>query len=247
MLWFRDKCVIVTGATSGIGRATALAFAHVGAKVVFCGLREDWGVELEHLIIKGGGVSKFISADVRNPWDMKNLAAAAEAAFGPLAVAVNSAGISHAPHRLADLPAETFSDVIATNLHGVFYAMRAQLGRMTARRAGCIINVASLLTTRPSAWMAAYSASKAGVVSLTQTAAEDYRGWGVRIYALSPHAVATPMFDRALQDIAGDASKYAGGLPQDGRGLSADMVAERILALAHPDNALPSGSNVVMD
>lgn len=244
--WLRDKCVLVTGATSGIGRATVFAFARAGARVVFCGLRDAWGAEIENLIGQRGGLGKFIPADVRKPAEMTNLVAEAEATFGPLVVAVNSAGVSHAPYRLADLPTDIFSEVVATNLHGVFYAMQAQLRIMSMRRAGCIINLASRLTACPSSWMAAYSASKAGVVSLTQTAAQDYQDRGVRIYALSPHAVATPMFDQALRDIDGDSSKYAGGLPKDGKVTAPESIAQQILVLAHPENTLASGSNVIV-
>ncbi|HXV73126.1 MAG TPA: SDR family NAD(P)-dependent oxidoreductase, partial [Sphingomonadales bacterium] len=207
---------MITGATSGIGRAAAQAFAEAGAKVAFCGLRGDWGAEVEKAAAAAGGRAKFIPADVRAPADMERLVDAAEAAFGPLAIAVNNAGISHPPSRLAGIPPKTFTDVIATNLSGVFHAMRAEIARMAPRCEGCVINIASLLAERSSGWMAAYAASKAGVVSLTRTAAEDYRASGIRIYSISPHAIATPLFDQALRDIGGDPAKYAGGLPKGG-------------------------------
>lgn len=245
--WFTGKSVLITGATSGIGRAAALAFASRGASVSFCGLRADWGQKVEAEIAKGGGFGKFIPADVRDPTEMERLVEASEALFGPLAVAVNNAGINHPPRRLAGLSPGAFADVIATNLNGVFFAMRAELARMAPRGQGCIINTASILARRPSGWMAAYSASKAGVVSLTETAAEDYRASGIRVYSLSPHAIATPMFDKALSEIGGDPAKYAGGLPKGGKGIPPETVALAILKLAHPETAPESGADIGLD
>lgn len=244
---FRGQCILITGATSGIGRASALAFAAEGAAIVFCGLRADWGAEVEGEIAARGGRGKFFPADVRNPSEMERLVESAEALFGPIAVAVNNAGINHPPHRLADIPPATFGAVIATNLNGVFYAMRSELARMAPRRDGCVINVASALAGRFSGWMAAYAASKAGVVSLTQTAAEDYRPFGIRVYSISPHAVATPMFEKALDDIGGEAAKYAGGLPPGGRGFPPERVAAEILRLADPATGPASGTDLVLN
>jgi NAD(P)-dependent dehydrogenase (short-subunit alcohol dehydrogenase family) len=245
--WFRGKCVLITGATSGIGRAAALAFAEAGAKVAFCGLRSDWGREVEAAIAARGGLAKFIPADVRNPSELGRLVDKAEKSFGPIAMALNNAGINHPPHRLGELPVENFTAVLATNLNGVFFAMQAELARMEGRGEGCIINVASVLASRPGGWMAAYAASKAAVASLTRTAAEDYRAAGIRVYSISPHAIATPMFARALSEIGGDPAKYAGGLPADGRGFAPERVAAEILKLACPETAPASGTDLVLD
>lgn len=238
---FLEKSVLITGGTSGIGAAAAKAFGAEGASVLICGREDDLGHAVAEEIKKAGGACRYFHADVRDPTAMEELVAEALKLNGGLDIAFNNAGINHPPHRAANIPIAEYEDVIATNLNGVFYAMAAELKVMTDE--GCIINTASALSKKVSGWMAAYSASKSGVVALSQAAAEDYREAGIRIYALSPDPVDTPMFQKALREIAGDESKYAGGLKTP---LTPAAVARQVLMLADKSSAPPTGTNFVV-
>ena len=240
---FLGKTVVITGGTTGIGAAAVRAFVAEGAQVFFCGREDDLGKSLEEEITKEGGKAYFVHADVRDVNEVKYFFEKARETLGGIDIAFNNAGINHPPNLTGDIPIDEFEDIIATNLNGVFYAMREELKTMTAGGGGCIINTASFLSEKVSGWMAAYSASKAGVLALSQSAAEDYKDQGVRVYALSPGPVDTPMFHKALREIAGDESKYAGGLRPP---LAPERVAEAVLMLADANAAPPSGTNYLI-
>lgn len=243
---FSGKAVLITGGTSGIGRAAAAAFAKEGAAVSLCGLDERQGRAVEKELAGRGGRVRFAAADVRDAKAAQRFVEDTASAFGRLDIAFNNAGVNHPPALAGEISPGTFDQVVAANLAGVFYAMRAELSVMAKSGEGCIINMASILATRPSRWMAAYSASKAAVVSLSQNAAEDYREQGIRIYAISPGSVDTPMYRKALQEIASHPERYAGGLPEGGKPLSAEEVAQQVLRLAAPETAPVTGTNLVI-
>ena len=243
---FIGKSALVTGGTSGIGKAAVFAFAEEGAAVTFCGRREQLGLEIQAEIKGRGGKALYVKADVRKPADMDRLAAAAVEAFGGLDIAFNNAGINHPPHRAGEIPPEVFHDVMATNFEGVFYAMKAELAVMAISGKGCIVNTASILSERVSGWMSAYSASKGAVVSLTKSAALDYKDGGIRILAVSPGPVDTPMYKKAMQEIAGDVDKYAGGLPKRGAPMPPETVVQAVLEMAVENAPFETGTNRVL-
>lgn len=240
---FSGKSVLITGGTSGIGKTAAFAFALEGAAVTFCGRREKLGAKVQSEIEATGGKALYVKADVRKSQDMDRLVDKALTAFGGLDIAFNNAGINHPPHWAGEIPPDVFHDVMATNFEGVFYAMESELKVMVPQHKGCIINTASILSEKVAGWMSAYSASKGAVVSLTKSAALDYRDLGIRIYAISPGPVDTPMYHKALKEIAGDPAKYAGGLPKRGKAQSPEAVVRAVIEMATDNSPFETGTN----
>lgn len=192
-----DKVALVTGAGSGIGRAIALAYAREGARVIVSDIDEQKGQETVRLIDEaaGPGKSAFVRADAAKPQDHEALVRAAVERFGGLHVACNNAGIGGELNPVGDLSIEGWQRVIGINLSGVFYGMKAQITHMLAHDGGAIVNVASILGQVGTAGAAGYVAAKHGVVGLTQTAALEYAAKGIRINAVGPGYVDTPLLD----------------------------------------------------
>ena len=214
--------------------------------MAICGREQGLGDKVLSEIENLGGKGFLSIADVCSVSEMEGFVKDATRVYGGLDIAINCAGRNNPPNRLADIPPEEFQDVMAINLGGIFNAMRAEIPELE-KSGGVVINVASILSEIPSGWMAAYSASKAAVVALTQSAAEDYRDRGIRVYAISPGPMATPMFEQALKDIGSHPEKYAGGLPDEGRAMDPGHVAQAILDLADPKTGPKSGTNLIFD
>lgn len=240
---FVNKKIIVTGGTSGLGKAVVEAFIAEGATVAFCGLDKDEGELVQRTL---GRSCIFYLADVRVDDEMAEFITAASEKLGGLDIAVNNAGISHHSNKLADIPLADVEDVWRTNVMGVWHAMRYEIPIMTKDKSGVIVNVASILSRAGAGWVAAYGMSKHGVVGLTKSAAMDYAGDGIRINSISPGPIDTPMFARAMDDVGDDLSKFAGGLPEGGPADPAD-VAKSILYLASDDANYMTGANLVLD
>lgn len=234
---FKGKVATVTGGTSGLGAAVVAALVEQGAQVAACGLHDP--------ARPVPGV-RYARCDVRDDKAMASFLAEAHGAFGPPTLAVNCAGINHPPARAADLGLEVVRQVLETNLLGVFHALRHQIPPMLAARQGAVVNIASTLSAQGAGWMAAYGASKHGVVGLTLSAALDYAEAGLRINAVSPGPMDTPMFAQAMADIGGDWSKYAGGLPPEGPA-KPEAVAETVLFLLSDAAAGINGANLFVD
>ncbi|CAL9654529.1 Glucose 1-dehydrogenase 2 [Streptomyces sp. enrichment culture] len=244
---FSDRTVLVTGAGSGIGRTTALAFAAEGARVVVAGRGRAALDETVALIEAAGGTAFARTADVSRVDDVAALVQAAVDRFGSLDVAVNNAGVFRGGP-LPEMSEEDWRTVLDVNVTGVFLAMAAEIRRMrTQPGGGAIVNVASNLGThRQVNGTTAYAATKAAVTSLTRGAALEHIGEGVRINAVSPGASATTM---SLQPGESEEDRAVRMKEQSplGRVSSTEEVAEAVLYLASDAAASLVGTDLVID
>jgi NAD(P)-dependent dehydrogenase (short-subunit alcohol dehydrogenase family) len=200
---FTNKVALVTGGGSGIGRACALQLAEEGAEVAVMDIDEAHAASVADKINAAGGRARPVGADVADPASVEAAVRAAVDAYGGLDVAVNNAGVGATPAPVGDLPVADWRRVLGVNLDGVFYCMRFEIPEMLRRGGGSIVNVASVMGAVASAGSAAYVASKHGVVGLTKAAALEYGARGIRVNAVGPGYMESPVGaggrDAALQ------------------------------------------------
>lgn len=197
---FAGRVVLITGATSGIGEATARAMAREGARVFLCGRREQLGRRVAADIRASGGEATFRRTDVRRESEVRDLVRACVSRYGRLDVAVNNAGVeSPRVARLHQQSLADMEDVWRTNAGGVFLGMKYEIPQMLAQGGGVIVNTASISAEVGFATIAPYNASKHAVASLTKVAALEYAADNIRVNAFAPGAVDTPMLRRAAE------------------------------------------------
>jgi NAD(P)-dependent dehydrogenase (short-subunit alcohol dehydrogenase family) len=188
--------VLITGALTGIGRATALAFAKEGADLVVSGRRDDAGQALVAELRALGAAAEFIRADVRHESDVQNLVDKTVARFGRLDVAVNNAGTEGTPGPVTAQTAESYAAVFDTNVLGVLLSLKHELRVMQAQGSGSIVNLSSTMGHRGAPGASLYTASKHAVEGLTKSAALEAAAFGVRVNAVAPGPIDTAMLDR---------------------------------------------------
>jgi NAD(P)-dependent dehydrogenase (short-subunit alcohol dehydrogenase family) len=245
---FTNKVALVTGGTSGIGSATALAFAREGAKVVVSGRREKEGNEIVSLIKKNGGEGMFIKANVSSEADVAALVTKTLSAYGRLDAAFNNAGIEgETGKQTHEQSVENYRAVMDINVLGVLLAMKHEVSAMLKNGGGAIVNNSSVGGLIGFPGVGVYVASKHAVIGLTKTAALEYATEGIRVNAISPGGIETPMFDRFTGGIGTDAHRQVTTMHPIGRTGRPEEIAEAVLWLCSDKASFVTGQSLAVD
>jgi NAD(P)-dependent dehydrogenase (short-subunit alcohol dehydrogenase family) len=246
---FSGKVAIVTGGATGIGRATAVAFGREGAQVIVADLNAREGEETVRLVRAAGGPAVFVRTDVSNSADWQRLVADGIEAFKRIDVLFNNAGIAGPSASTANYDEDAFDKVVSINLKGVWLGMKHVIPQMLAQKKGAIVNNASILGLVGFASAVAYTACKHAVIGMTQTAALEYATAGIRVNAVCPGFIKTPMVDQGMQQL-GDPAQVAAQIAKlhamERMGEPAE-VASLVLFLASDDASFLTGGAYLVD
>ncbi len=246
--WAAGKRVLVTGAAGGMGRAIAHGFAAAGAKVVLADITTDAGEATAAEIRSDGGEAVFVRTDVSDGDDVAAAVDAVVSGYGGLDCAVNAAAIESERGPVHECDDADFDRIIAVNLRSIYLSLKYEIRAMLAAgKGGAIVNIASTNSYRPQPNQPAYTASKHGVLGITKATAVDYAPLGIRVNAICPGAIDTPMLRAAMARRGGDPADVANRLSLFGRFGTAAEIAEAALWLCSPGSSNTTGHALAVD
>jgi len=237
------RVAFVTGGGSGIGRETALAFAAAGASVTVADVTRDAGEETAALIAGSGGTAQFVPCDVTDSGAVQAAIGATLSRFGRLDCAFNNAGILGPMAHVHDYAEEDFDRVIAVHLRGVFLCLKYELQHMRIQRSGAIVNTSSVGGLRGSPMLCAYTAAKHAIIGLTRSAAVDNGAEGIRVNAICPGVIDTPMTQSGFGDVE-ERSKRVHAIQRSGK---PQEIAKLVVWLCSDDASFVTGAPVPID
>jgi len=240
------RVALVTGAANGIGRATALAFASSGHRVVVSDIDEQAGQATVELIEAAGGEARFIRCDVACAAEVRRLIEGTIAAYGRLDCAFNNAGIEIEKCKLADGTEDIFDAILGVNLKGVWLCMKYQIAAMLAQGGGSIVNTASVAGLIAAPKQSIYSASKHAVIGLSKSAAVEYARQNIRVNAICPAVIDTEMYRRASTDDPKHVARVVAAHPI-GRIGTVEEIAAAVLYLSSPAAGFTTGVALAVD
>ncbi|MDB5746991.1 MAG: short chain dehydrogenase [Massilia sp.] len=243
---FAGKVVLVTGAAGGIGRAVALAFGRAGASVVVADVSVDGGHATAATIVQHGGKALFVAANVTRAFEVESLVDKTVHHYGRLDCAVNCAGVQEDSLRLADIDEAAFDRIMDVNVKGVWLSMKYQIRQMATSGGGAIVNLSSAFGQVGAPAQSVYAASKHALAGLTKSAALDYARDGIRVNAVCPGAVRTPMLARAVGREPGFEKKLRAAHPM-GRFAEPGEVADAVLWLCSGASSFVTGHELAVD
>lgn len=241
------RTIVITGATSGIGKETALAFAKLGDNIVVSGRREKEGLEVINEIKSLGTNAIFVKTDITQENEVKALIEQAVAYFGKIDVMVNNSGIAGRENvPLHQHSTENFRELIEVNVMGLFWGMKYAIDAMLKTGGGVVVNLASIAGLNGIEFTSQYSASKHAVVGLTKSASLDYATQGIRVNAVAPGAIKTDILQNAINAGVYPEDKIAGIHPMNKMG-DTSSIANAIVFLASPDVPFMTGTILNVD
>ena len=244
---FTNQVAFITGAGSGIGRATALAFARAGASVVVSDVNQTSGSTVVSEIHQGGGNALFVACDVAVPTQIEAAIRHTVDVYGKLDIGINNAGIGGKYGHFTEQTQSDFDQIMAVNVGGVFYGMQYQIQQMlTQPEGGRIVNVSSIAGVRGMPMGAPYSASKHAVIGLTKTAALEYARQRIRVNAVCPVYTHSAMVDELIQQAPAMEERMRRMIPM-GRFGQPEEIAQAILWLCSAENAFVTGQALQLD